>query len=166
MKSIPLTKGYVTWVDDDVYEWASQLMWHVGVHGDRFYAKHNVYICGKRQRGFIMLHRLIMGVWDSKVYVDHINGNTSLNLRENLRVCNHKNNSRNQRGTIGASSAYKGVCWHSRDKVWQSRIKVDYKYKHLGYFTSELDAAHAYDTAALKYFGQFARLNFPQKDRV
>jgi len=35
---------------------------------------------------------------------------------------------------------------------------------HLGYFESKIDAAQAYDRAAIKYFGTFARLNFPLGD--
>ena len=38
---------------------------------------------------------------------------------------------------------------------------VDGKLIHLGYFIDEMDAASAYDEAAMKYHGDFARLNFP-----
>jgi len=40
---------------------------------------------------------------------------------------------------------------------------VNRKSKFIGYFDNEIDAAKAYDTAARKYHGAFAVLNFPRQ---
>jgi hypothetical protein len=44
---------------------------------------------------------------------------------------------------------------------WVARITVNKKRMSLGSFKSEIDAAKAYDEAALKYYGNYAKLNFP-----
>jgi len=58
-------------------------------------------------------------------------------------------------------SKYKGVHWHKLHKKWAARITFERKQIHLGYFLSEIEAAKAYDRAAIKYHGEFAYLNFP-----
>jgi hypothetical protein len=46
------------------------------------------------------------------------------------------------------SSKYRGVYWHAGHKKWYASIGVDGKRKHLGFFSSEEDAALAFDNAA------------------
>jgi hypothetical protein len=45
------------------------------------------------------------------------------------------------------SSGYKGVSWKKKISKWVANIKIDGKLKHLGYFTSEEEAAEAYQKA-------------------
>jgi hypothetical protein len=113
-----------------------------------------------RQRT-VYLHRLIMGVTDPRVLVDHRDRNTLDCRRRNLRKSNHQTNAQNSKSRKG-SSKYKGVWWYPAYAKWVSQIRISGKRKHLGYFDNEVLAAKAYDTAARQYHGAFARLNFPR----
>jgi len=42
---------------------------------------------------------------------------------------------------------------------WRARIGSNRKYTYLGYFNTELEAATAYNKAALKYHKEFAKIN-------
>lgn len=138
-------------VDDDVFEWAKFL--HLGLYK----RKDKPYVITSHGT---RLHRLIMQVRDEKIVVDHRNGNTLDNRRENLRGCIQRNNARNRdKSKTKLTSKYKGVHWC---KGWMAQIRVNYKKLHLGTFKIEEDAAKAYNEAALKHFGEFARLNIIQ----
>jgi hypothetical protein len=108
-----------------------------------------------------MLHRVILGVLQGAT-VDHINGNGLDNRRINLRTCTTAENAHNQVPQVGGTSAFKGVCWNRAVRKWQAQIKHGGRKKYLGVFASEQDAAKAYDVAANKYFGAFARINFKE----
>ena len=84
------------------------------------------------------------------------------NRRENLRLCNARQSGFNMPKRKSASQ-YKGVHWNKRDKKWYAHIGVDSKLKHIGYYDSEIEAAIAYNNAAKKYHGEFARLNIIQE---
>jgi hypothetical protein len=60
----------------------------------------------------------------------------------------------------GKTSKYKGVSWCANARKWRSQITLCGRKTHIGLFVNEMEAAKAYDLAALKAFGEFASLNF------
>jgi hypothetical protein len=105
----------------------------------------------------LRLHRLITNC-PNGFDVDHRNGNTLDNSRENLRICSTSENARNARLYSNSSSSYKGVGWHKLLKKWQAKIQVDKKRIHLGYFDSKEEAYTAYCAASKLYHGEFGRI--------
>jgi len=160
---IKLTQGKVATVDEKNADLA-RLLWycHKG-----YAARHTPGNHGKLE----FLHRVVyereLGrKLEPGEQVDHIDRNTFDDRIENLRLATNAQNNRNRSKRKGCSSEYKGVCWHKATKKWQVQIRVDWKLIPLGYFTDEMDAASAYDEAAMKYFGEFASLNFPIEEEV
>jgi hypothetical protein len=163
MKEIPLSKGYVTIVDDADYDWLNQFTWHADVR------KHTVYAARNRRKSEgpnrnTYMHRELAGVTDPKIDVDHHDLNGLNNTRDNLRVCNRSNNHGNKRrGRLQkTSSRFKGVYLHTQNNNWVAQIMLDGMCHHLGSYDSEADAARAYDVAAVAKYGEFARVNFPK----
>jgi hypothetical protein len=124
------------------------------------------------------IHRLIMSrILGRKLLknevVDHINENGLDNRRENLRIATRIQNQANQRKqSTKTTSRYKGVCLDRGRNRWMSYIGSNKdgatKRIYLGYWantpTNEIEAARAYDRAALEIYGEFANLNFPRED--
>jgi hypothetical protein len=131
---------------------------------DRHFLEQNVSLSKK---GYVqvngrLLHRLIMTCPPGMV-IDHIDGNKLNNKRNNLRVCTRQQNTFNSKRNAKNNSGYKGVYLHKQPggrSLWRARIKINYKTIHLGLFEDPRDAGLAYDVAAIKYFGVFARPNF------
>jgi len=106
------------------------------------------------------MHRLVIHIPPS-MYCDHINHNGLDNRKANLRPAIHTQNIWHRRKFKKHSrSKYKGVDWANDMKRWRARIRVNGKRIYLGSFTSEIAAAHTYDSAARKHHGDFAALNF------
>ena len=113
------------------------------------------YVRGYSKGEFCLLHQIILGT----KWVDHKNGDTLNNRRKNLRKCTNQQNQFNQKPQVGRLSKYKGVTVSKRKSPFAARIQINGKGICLGSFAKEKDAALAYNNAALKYFGEFARLN-------
>lgn len=152
MKTIPLTQGQSAIVDDEDYEELSRYKWLANR------SSHNKIWKVRRSCGTYM-SRQIMDAPDY-LEVDHRNGDTLDNRRDNLRLCTHAENMRNIQKRTKHSSAYKGV--HGWPGRWRSSIRFEGQLYHLGYYKSELQAAAFYDIAAIYFFGEFANLNFPE----
>jgi hypothetical protein len=147
---VPLTgTDLVSQLDPaDATKWG-RLRWRLNSAG---YAESRV-----QRRGVIttvLLHRLVLGAAPG-IQVDHINHDKLDNRRSNLRLATVSENSTNRRSRPH-SSQFKGVSWDGRANRWVARHKKQF----LGLFTSEEDAARAFDRAARS--SSFAVLNFPE----
>jgi len=158
MKEIKLTQGKFAVVDDNIYEELNQYKWHVSKNYNTFYAVRNEGKFPHQKK--IRMHRLIMGVTDEKIQIDHKYGNGLDNRKENLRICTSAENQRNKKPQIGRTSKFKGVYFSKPKNKWRARIGINSKLTHLGYFTNEVEAAKTYDKAAKIHFKEFANLNF------
>jgi hypothetical protein len=124
------------------------------------------YVALSRRGECKPLRRMILGVTDPKLEVQHVNGDPMDCRRENLVVKTHAEKVRGNRkmGTLNGreyTSKFKGVCWIEAKGKWKAQIRRE-GVRHIGYFDDEIDAAHAYDEAARECFGEHAWLNFPE----
>lgn len=145
--SIVLTQGKIALVDKHDLEWLSEFNWCAVNKKTCWYA---VSPKVKRKRPAIYMHQLLL---PTTLTVDHINGNGLDNRRSNLRKATVQQNNANRRGFL----KFKGVC--EEGKGFRAQITVNGKSIYLGNFPTEIEAAIAYNTAAYKAFGEFARLN-------
>lgn len=156
MKEIKLTQGQVALVDNEDFERVINFKnkWYAQKSSDGFYAKARI----KDKK--ILMHRIIMGVTDSAIKVDHINHNTLDNRKENLRVCTNAENGRNRKINRDNTTGYKGVVCFSYDKTkFIAQIKFQNKQRRIGMFKTAKEAAIAYNEKAKELFGEFANLN-------
>jgi hypothetical protein len=157
MKEIGLTRGLKALVDDDDFEELSKVKWCANKIGRTFYAVRRVPN-PKTIMKQILMHRKVMNA-PIDICIDHIDGNGLNNTKDNLRFCTKRENVCGQKQQIGKTSKYKGVCWNKRENKWKAYIKCHQKLQNLGHFDTEISAALAYDNAANRLFGEFARTN-------
>ena len=105
----------------------------------------------------LMVHRIIYKLihGEEPPHVDHRDQNKQNNCIENLRAATHAQNQQNRKGW---SDGKKGV--YVSGKKFRAAISVDGRAKHIGTYTTEEEAAHAYDKEARRLFGDFANLNY------
>lgn len=148
-------KGYEVLIDDEDAERILSRKWHL--HGN---GREHVYFATKGSGVYVRLHRFILGCsrGDGKI-VDHINGDTLDNRKTNLRFVTPTQSQWNQHGHRDSLSGLKGASWNSQKNKWHATIRIArYKTKHLGFFATAKEAHQAYCDAALRYHGEFARL--------
>lgn len=150
---ISLTNGKQVLVDASDHAKLSNLRWQENRgRGHTSYAV--TYDRSLKPARMVTMHRLIVGAADGEI-VDHVNGNGLDNRRANLRICNHAENMRNRARRNGG---FKGV--EKMRGKYRARIMADGKCVALGSFETEVEAAVAYDRAAIELHQEFASLNF------
>ena len=155
MKEIQLTQGKVALVNDEDFEKLNQFKWHLAKYRKSSYAIRNITVNGKQKK--IPMHCAVM----NGKGIDHIDHNGLNNQRSNLRFCTKSENAMNNQKQKNCTSIYKGVYFFKRDKKWMAHIELNGKQTYLGTFSSEVDAALAYNEKAIELFGEFANLNKP-----
>jgi hypothetical protein len=151
--TIPLTRGLVAVLDSDDLALAISYTW-CAVRGRNTYYAQTRLSGGKT----IFMHRMLVDASKCQE-VDHRDGDGLNNRRTNLRVCTPAQNRHNTQGREDSSSCYKGVSWNKNARRWHAQIKHGSSRLHLGYYVDEWAAALAYNTAALRFFGEYAWLN-------
>lgn len=153
MVEIELTKGYYALIDKEDYHLIVGSSWH--------YCNGYAVSTPRLNENKKFMHRVILGLEDKTLVVDHINGNKLDNRRSNLRICTQSQNRRNTKYHTDSAVQYKGVCI-SKSGKFKATIAVNYKQHHIGYFNTAMEAAKAYDYVAVKLHDEFANLNFPK----
>ena len=164
-RKIFIGDGRYAIVEPTDYYWINNFQWYAYGEDNLIYALRTVISPHKKTKT-VCMHREIMNA-PHGLLVDHRNGKTLDNRRANLRLATHSQNMQNRgKRRIKASSRFVGVSFDKEHKLWRAYIRYQEKRIHLGRFDSETDAARAYDEAAKKYYGEFARLNFQEEAAV
>jgi hypothetical protein len=162
MIEIKTINGYLALIDDEDFEGLNEYEW-TGVQIHRsWYARRYEQVDGKQRP--IFMHREIMKAGKGTC-VDHRNKDGMDNQKENLRFGTVAQSQYGRRLNKNSSTGYKGVFWNTRKSKYYAQIYKSGRRTSLGAYHNPIDAAKAYNQAALLYFGEYARLNEIPKDK-
>ncbi len=155
MKVIELTRGRVAVVDDEDFEKLAQYRWQCSKGG--YATRSGKMVDGKRP--CLYMHVVVFGQPVPKGFqVDHRNGDLLDNRRDNLRLATYRQNQQNAKIRIDNLIGVKGVRFRKDTGKYVARIHTDNgKRIQVGAFNTPEEAKRAYDEAAIRFHGEFAR---------
>ena len=157
MKTISLTQGKVTTVDDEDYEQLNKHKWH---YCDG-YAMRRSPMIGGVQGDMILMHREILKT-PKGLFTDHVDENRLNNQKHNLRTATKSQNGFNRGKNKNNTSRFKGVCFNSQNNNFRARIQAQGVRLELGSFPTATKAATAYADKSAELHGEFARTSSKQ----
>ena len=140
MRTIKLSQGLETIVDDEDFDELNKIKWCALKNGKTFYAVTTILTKNKKPT-LLGIHTKIMGT-PQGLEVDHLDGNGLNNTRINLRVCTHRQNTQNRHNA--KTSQYVGISWDKILNKWLAHIRINGKVKHLGVRNTEIEAHELY----------------------
>lgn len=147
MPQVELTQNLITTVDAEDYEKVSQYSWYASNNSGRFYAARRGR---KGEPRTVYLHRWLLGF---PVGVDHINGDSLNNQRDNLRIATQAQNLTNRR----PKHRFKGVRFNKGK--YEAYTKENGRYRYIGRYSTPEEAALNYNKVVSSIYGEFAYLN-------
>jgi hypothetical protein len=164
-RRISLGEGRFAIVDPLIYYRLNKFHWTIEGRKDCIYAVRNV-LTDSHHSKCVRMHREIMKA-EPGVIIDHRNNNPLDNRTANLRPATPAQNTHNRRKVRRkTSSRFIGVHLEKKSNLFRVDLTHEGKRMYIGRFANELDAARAYDRAALKHHGVFAGINFPREDYI
>lgn len=139
------TDGTVFIFDRDDYEKIKMNQWH-NAKG---------YICSVKNGKRFNLHRLVAGVTDRSICVDHIDGNKLDCRKSNLRNATKGQNNWNRNCVFSGKTKYRGVDVHTQNKNYRARIGYKNNHIHLGCYITAHEAAYARNVASRILHGTY-----------
>ena len=142
-------------VNDEDYYNINQYKWHVKncklknsdsdekLNNYKLYAYTNTYTTCESHT--ISMHHMLIGKPEKGFVIDHINGNSLDNTRNNLRKITIQQNNQNKK----PKNTYLGVCWDKNAKKYKSASSG----QHIGCFDDKKEAAVAYDKYMIREKG-------------
>lgn len=150
------TKGEEFWFDKEDYYLICEYCW-------RYDKKGYVVAYDKNTKKVVKLHRLVMGVTDKKIKIDHKshpprNEHKYDNRKSNLQMVDDVKNAMNRSIQSNNTSGVTGVIRRKKGKKWAAYIQVYGKriYKEFNDFNDAINARKEWE---IIYFGEH-RYNF------
>ena len=115
-----------------------------------------ITVATKRYLSSRLAYFYMTGTWSS-FQIDHKDKDSQNDKWENLREATNQQNNANIGRQKNNTTGYKGVTWDKKNAKWRAQIGFDGRNLPLGRFDCPVAAHLAYQVAADKYFGEFAR---------
>lgn len=151
-------------IDDEDFENVIKIKWYVFKGRSTYYAQSSIIIDGIRQT--CLLQRFLLNLKKGdKIIVDHKDNNGMNCQKNNLRICNYSQNGSNRIKKNISTSKYIGVSWEKTKKKRRAQLTHNKKCYKIGYFIDEIEAAKAYNEAAIKLHKEFSNINIISNEK-
>jgi hypothetical protein len=146
---VPLTRGMTALIDIEDIPLVEGRSWNA-----KYSPITKSYYASTSSRA-IRMHRLILGVFDRRQFVDHKDHNTLDNRKKNIRLVSYSESAINRSIQCNNKSGYKHVSFHKGHRKWYVQIKKDGKLLFQKLFKDFGEACRVADEKTREIQGEF-----------